>query len=64
MCRLLPLIFLTLLIPALSADQTDQLIRQLSSDDYATRKAAFTQLAKMCPAIEQRLKQAQKDASP
>lgn len=63
MCRLLPLIFLTLLIPALSADQTDQLIRQLSSDDYATRKAAFTQLAKMCPAIEQRLKQAQKDAS-
>ena len=64
MRRLLPPLFLILLVGALFADQTDQLIRQLSSDDYATRKAAFTQLARMCPAIEGRLLQAQKDATP
>jgi len=64
MCRHLPLFLATLLITVLFADQTDQLIRQLSSDDYAVRKAAFIQLAKMCPAIERRLKRAQKDASP
>ncbi|RKY18072.1 MAG: hypothetical protein DRP63_02655 [Planctomycetota bacterium] len=64
MRRLPPPLLLVLLVSALFADQTDQLIRQLSSDDYATRKAAFIQLAKMCPAIQQRLLRAQKDATP
>lgn len=47
-----------------SAKNIDRLLKELSSDDYTTRKRAFVELARMCPDIEESLKAAMRDADP
>jgi len=56
--RTLIVLLLLLACPVLLADEVDQLIEKLGSDDYKSRKDAYLRLAKMCPDVEKRLKEA------